>query len=122
MSVVPIRKPRETPAPIPSVATLGESAQETALRRSISIHCPNQDIMTMGARVAIAKLRDRASIGMARACEPARVLLAQASGLAAMWVYAPSDFRTLSRVGAAIAQTVEAAVAIERAVGGQSND
>lgn len=101
-----------------SFARLGEAAQETALRHAISLHCPNQDAMTMGARVLIAKLRDRASMGLCRATEPAAAaLLTQASGIAARWVYAPADFRQLSRVGAAVAMTVEAAVAIERALG-----
>jgi hypothetical protein len=120
MSVVPLRKPRDAPAPEPAASegawTLGETAQETALRHSISIHCPNQDMAMMGVRVALAKMRDRAGAGLSRAGDTAGVMLAQASAVAATWVYAPADFRTLSRITAAVGMTIEAAAAMERAL------
>lgn len=114
VSVVPLRRP----APQRQAVIRDETEVERAHRAAISIHCPNQDEMTMAARVGIAMLRDQAGTGINRATSPAAAqMLSVASGVAAEAVYAPHDLRQLLRLQAALSLTVEAARAMERATG-----
>jgi hypothetical protein len=94
---------------------MDESSHEAAHRHAISIHCPNQDEMQMAARVDIAIMRDAASVGLARVCEAAAPLLQQVSTVAAKVVYAQVSARDLMLARSALAITMEAARAMERA-------
>ena len=114
MSVVPLRKP----APQREVVIPDETGVERAHRASISVHCPNQDEMSMAARVGIAILRDQAVTGQYRATSDAAAQMLSAAGrVAGDAVYAPINFRQLLRVQAALSLTIEAARAMERATG-----
>ncbi|MEH3121195.1 MAG: hypothetical protein PGN16_04310 [Sphingomonas phyllosphaerae] len=91
------------------------TAAERAHRHSISIHCPNQDEMTMAARVELAMLRDRAGAAMRRAGPTAAAILHEVSQLATSAVYAEAPFRKLNALNTALKLTVQAAWEIERA-------
>ncbi|WEK42962.1 MAG: hypothetical protein P0Y64_16715 [Candidatus Sphingomonas colombiensis] len=94
-----------------------ETEAEAAYRRSISIHCPEQDEVTMAARVALAMMRDKAALGIAKGAKPsAAVLLHEVNRIAAIYVFAPAKTSELMRVGSALNFTIEAARALERAV------
>jgi|GEM_PF-6782825 len=84
-------------------------------RRSISIHLPNIDELEMATRVDIAKMRDRASVGMGRASEASAGLLSEAVRLATGSVFAQLPTSRLLRIRAAIELTLMAATAVERA-------
>lgn len=101
---------------VPRPIRVDETGAEAAHRRSISMHCPNQDEATMAARCDIAAMRDQATSGRFRAGEAAGAILATASRVATEAVYAPLDFRRLQRIRAALHLTIEAARAMERAV------
>lgn len=91
------------------------TAAERAHRHSISIHCPNQDEMTMAARVELAMLRDQAGAGMRRAGPAAAAILFEISQLATSAVYADAPFGKLLSLGTALKLTMQAAREIERA-------
>ncbi|WP_375272070.1 hypothetical protein [Sphingomonas sp.] len=112
----PARIQREQCASSPP-ASLREARGEKlarAYRATISMHCPNQDEMTMAARLELAVLRDQASKGIAHASHSAAILLMQVSSLAAEAVYAPLTFRKLSSLVTALNLTMLAARSIER--------
>lgn len=93
-----------------------ESDFECAVRRAISIHCPNDDEMTMAARVDIATMRDLAVTGRQREiAEAAGDILAVVSRVATDAVYAPASCGRLLRIRSALGLAIEAARAIERA-------
>lgn len=99
------------PAPI----RVDESDFECAVRRAISIHCPNDDEMTMAARVDIATMRDLAVTGRQRARGDAGDVLAVVSRVATDAVYAPASCGRLLRIRSALGLMIDAARALERA-------
>ena len=102
-----------TRAALPSA---DQSGRDAAYRRSISIHCPNQDEMTTAVRVDIAKMRDRAVIGRQRASEAAGDILLVVARVAVEAVYAGVPCSRLLRIRSALGLAIEAAVALERAM------
>lgn len=100
----------------PTAIRADESEFESAVRRSISIHCPNDDEMTMAARVDIATMRDLATVGRQRAGGEAADILAVVSRVATDAVYAPAPCSKLLRIRSALGLAIEAARSIERAV------
>lgn len=105
-----------TPIRAAAPVRFDETEVERAHRRAISIHCPNQDEMTMAARVDLATMRDLASSGAFRAGDEASRLLLIAARVATNAVYAPLPFAKLQGIRAALHMTIEAARAMERAL------
>lgn len=99
---------------VPAAIRVDPSPAERAHRRTISIHCPNCDEVEMAARCDLAAMRDQASAGVMRACDPAAVILGEVVKLAAAAVYAPLPASQLLRIRSALGFTIEAARAVER--------
>lgn len=88
--------------------------EEQAYRKAISIHLPNQCADTMGARVALARMRDQASAGMVSCTEEVRPVLAQVAGRAAEAVYQPMPAKRLFGIVASLNLVLEGARWMEK--------
>lgn len=89
---------------------------ESAYRASISVHCPNEDPLTLANRVAVAAIRDQASAGLRRCSPEAAGLLQEIARLATHAVFAPMPAGQVHLTRFALASLLESARVLERAV------
>lgn len=89
---------------------------EAAYRASISVHCPNEDELTLANRVALAALRDQASAGLRRCSPETAPILAEISRIATHAVFAPIPAGQVHLTRFALANLLESARFLERAV------
>lgn len=89
---------------------------KSAYRASITIHCPNEDEMTLANRVALAALRDQASAGLRRCSPETAPVLSEIARLATHAVFAPMPAGQVHMTRFALANLMEGARILERAV------
>lgn len=95
---------------------------EDAYRASITIHCPNEDELTLANRVALAALRDQSSAALRR-CSPATApVLMEISRIASFAVFAPMPPGQVHMTRFALANLMEGARILERAVNWKARD
>lgn len=103
------------PANIQSQDLMEWSTTERAHRASISLHLPNEGPDKMACRVALAILRDQASVGKRSCSDAAYGLLGEVERQATNAVFAPRGIRHLYLLRGALEMTMAAARALERA-------
>ncbi len=91
-----------------------EPALADAYRRSISIHYPNSDPLTMSMRVEIMALRDRASAALRRCGPEAEAILAEAARIATLAALSGADTRQLGFIRVAIESLIFSADMMRR--------
>lgn len=89
---------------------------EAAYRASVTIHCPNEDELTLANRVALAALRDQASAGLRRCSPETAPILSEVARLATHAVFAPMPPGQVHLTRFALANLMEGARILERAV------
>ncbi len=91
-------------------------AAEAAYRASVTLHCPNEDELTLDNRVALAALRDQASAGLRRCSPETAPILAEISRIATHAVFAPMPPGQVHLTRFALSNLMEGARILERAV------
>ncbi len=94
---------------------MDDTEQERSYRAAISVHCPNENEVSMACRVDLAIMRDQASAGLARASESAFAILSEVARITAIEVYAPRTTKHLLHLRGALTLTMEAARQMHRA-------
>jgi hypothetical protein len=106
-----LRKPTETAKVIP---IRPEPALADAYRRTVSVHYPNTDPLTMSVRVEIMALRDRASAALRRCGPEAEAILAEAARIATLAALSGADTRQLSFIRVAVESLIFSADMMRR--------
>lgn len=98
-----------------TLESLGYTTAERAYRKSITIHCPNEDEHMLSCRVRIAIIRDQAAKGMRDCSDGTYNILADISRQATNIVFARLPARELTMLCLALSGMMEAARSMERA-------
>lgn len=97
------------------------SDTERAHRAAITIHCPNENEAKMACRVAIAMMRDRASMGMNQCSDAAYPILLAVARQATAAVYKQASAKELFLTRCGLRTAMEAARMLERASGNREH-